>query len=77
MIERAYADAPEYGAIYISLTWAYWLAGRMDEARRFGPLLIKRCPEMSTSSQVRDVPFRIESRLVEVARVLRGVGVPE
>jgi hypothetical protein len=77
IMEQVVAELPSYGTGVLFLLFAYWAAGRTDDARRMAEELRHIVPDVSLSAALESSPYRQPDQRQLMIDAYRGVGLPD
>lgn len=76
-LEQAFHEAPGYGSTVFTLMNAYWMAGRVADARTMAERLAAIKPDITISGTLAVQPFKHPPYLAQLEASMRGCGLPE
>ena len=75
--EQVVAELPSYGSGVNFLLFAYWAAGRIEDARRMAGELRRIVPDVTLSAALESTPYRQPEQRRLMIDAFRGVGLPD
>ncbi|SMX37867.1 winged helix-turn-helix domain-containing protein [Maliponia aquimaris] len=77
ILEECLAEDGANGGILQPLITVYWHLGRVEDARRLVPLLLKEMPDFSSRRQIADIAVNDPEGIARVRDAYAGVGLPD
>jgi TolB-like protein len=77
IMEQVVAELPSYGTGVMFLMFAYWAAGRTEDAQRMAGELRHIVPDVTLSAALESSPYRQPDQRQLMIDAYRGVGLPD
>ena len=77
IMEQVVDELPSYGTGVLFLLFAYWAAGRTDDARRMASEVLRIVPDVTLSAALESTPYRRPEQRQLMTEAFRGVGLPD